>query len=1047
MLDKISCSRYEQVVGKLRNFETRSMDNVRDQLMRAIQKESEQFREYYLWLEKSMPKEFFADIKFEDIILITHSLMGFHLESYYSQINLKRGAIVLCLEKPSADIQILKKFSLYGIKYYCAHVSNEPPPIPGVDSKLRIVIIDFFEAKESYVFPFSEKEKMKLKGIVQERNPQVVDSEFDKLVKQVNSRFLATVPLDRVALAIDMFFRAQKIDHCQYQVRYNEDWKKTNQSSMHIVFAWKNTSRASFFYHLAKVVYRHGLIMKRVHASHISPHTENNILIMVIGLQGTEDRPAWEVADISDFMKELVTVKYFASTDLIDKVFVEKGVLRGNIANFIRASIDFIHQVLVQVDPYRYTPQSIEETLCHHPDLVKKFCDAFECKFHPEKHNIENYRMIREEYLKSVEDLDTGKENIDKLHKNVLLQAINFIEFMLKTNFYRNNKVALGFRMDPAYLDHAPFDRKTIFPVLPYAIFYVKGMCFFGFHIRFKDLARGGLRTVIPKRREFVELERNEVFMENYSLAFTQQKKNKDIPEGGSKGVIFLDSAEKIEMEKELYHKELLKQNLAQAEIDSKLSAGVRVERLYFLHHSQRSFVNTLLSLINCEPDGTLRVKNIISYYSKPEYVYLGPDENMHTEIIEWIAEHSKYYHYKPGSSFISSKPGIGINHKEHGVTSLGVNVYMHQVLEYMGIDPKKDTFTVKMSGGPDGDVAGNQMKNLYKYYPNTAKLLATTDISGTIYDPEGLDLKELVRLFDLEKPINQYDPKKLSEAGFLVDVQQKREQSNYAHQTLCWRKKAGKLVKDWLSGNEMNSLVRHNVHQTISDIFIPCGGRPATLNINNYTDFLDLQNNPTSKAIIEGANLYLTSKARVELEKLGVLIVKDSSANKGGVIASSYEILCGLALSDEEMKQYHQNIVDETLKILEKRSLEEAQLLLKTHQEHGLPLTEISDKISQKINLYTYQLLDYLETVTLSDNPKDPLIQCYLSYCPQFLQEKFEDRLIKEVPDVHKKAIISCFLASRVVYKMGLNWSPTLIGILPILLADPELGIGNPNF
>lgn len=101
------------------------MDNMRDQLMRAIQKESEQFREYYLWLEGAMPKEFFADIKFEDIILITHSLMGFHLENFYSQINLKRGAIVLCLEQPKADIKILKKFSLYGIKYYCAHVSNQ----------------------------------------------------------------------------------------------------------------------------------------------------------------------------------------------------------------------------------------------------------------------------------------------------------------------------------------------------------------------------------------------------------------------------------------------------------------------------------------------------------------------------------------------------------------------------------------------------------------------------------------------------------------------------------------------------------------------------------------------------------------------------------------------------------------------------------------------------------------------------------------------------------------------------------------------------------
>ena len=1020
------------------------MENMRDQLIGAIQKESEQFREYYLWLEKAMPKEFFADIKFEDIILITHSLMGFHLESYYSQINLKHGAIVLCLEQPQADIKILKKFNLYGIKYYCAHVSNQPPPIKGVKAKLRIVVIDFFETHESGKCPFSDQEKQTIKNIVQERDQQITDQEFGSLIDQVNSRFLATVSQDRVALALNLMHRAQTRDHCQYEVRYNEDWKETNSSSMHIVFAWRNTSRANFFYHLAKVIYRHGLIMKRVSASRVKPHTKDNILIMVIGLHGSDGKPAWEAADIQDFLKEMVTVKYFSYQDLIEKVFVETNLIRGNLANLVRASIDFIHQVLVQVDPYKYTPTSIEETLCQHPDLVKSVCEAFECKFHPEKHHIEKYQQIRDEYRSAVDALDTGKENIDQIHKNVLSQIINFVDFALKTNFYRNNKVALSFRMDPAFLDHAPFERKSIFPALPYGIFYVKGLCFFGFHVRFKDLARGGLRTVVPKRKEFINLERNEVFMETYSLSYTQQKKNKDIPEGGAKGVIFLEASKQIELERELYRLELCKQKVPKEEAAAKIKEAAQIERLYYLHQSQRSFVDAMLSLVNCEADGTLRAKDIYSYYHKPEYIYLGPDENMHTEIIQWIAQHSKQYNYKPGSSFISSKPKIGINHKEHGVTSLGVNVYMHQVLEYLGIDPTKDTFTVKMSGGPDGDVAGNQMKNLYTYYPDTAKLLATTDVSGTIYDPEGLDLKELVNLFDEEKSIRFYSPELLHEGAFLVDTQQKREQGNYSQQTLCWRKKDGKLIQDWLSGNEMNSLVRHNVHQTIADIFIPCGGRPATLNIHNYSDFLDLQNNPTSKAIIEGANLYLTSKARKELEKLGVLIIKDSSANKGGVTASSFEILCGLALSDEEMVDYHDDIVKETLKILEQRSLEEAQLMLKTHKEQGLFLTEISDKISQKINLYTYQLLDYLETIPLSDNPQDPLIQCYLSYCPKFLQEKFQDRLIQEVPDVHKKAIISCYLASRVVYKMGLSWSPTLVGILPVLITDPDLGIFN---
>ena len=1016
------------------------MDNVKSQLRLAIEKESKQFKEYYLWLEKSMPKEFFNDISFDDIILITHSLMGFHLEEYYSQINVSKGAIVLTLEQPESDINILKKFSLYGIRYYCAYLSKEAPPIEGVKNRLRIVIIKFFENPDQEESLFDEPHKEEIKKLVQERNPDIDDENFEHLLSQIKTPFLATQSNKRIALALDMFERAQTRDHCQYEVSYNEDWKETSQPSMHIVFAWRNTSRANFFYHLAKVIYRHNLVMKRVHASHINPHTDQNILIMVIGLQGNNGKAAWEVCDTKDLLKELVTVKYFAQIDSIEKTYVNTRLIRGNLANFIRSSIDFIHQVLLHLDAYEYTLENIEKALCKHPDLVELLCQAFEYKFNPDLNDIKKYRDLRDKLLSSIEDLDTGKEKIDQRHKNILKQAANFVEFCLKTNFYRNNKISLSFRLDPHYLDHVPYDRNTLFPVLPYAIFYIKGLCFFGFHIRFKNLSRGGLRTVLPKKTEYAYLDRNEVFMETYSLAFTQQKKNKDIPEGGSKAVIFLDPSRKLELDKELYLKDLKKQRLNVKEIQKKLNKAASIDKLFYLHQSQRAFVDGLLTLVNCEEDGTLRAKHMLNYYNKPEYIYLGPDENMHIEIIEWIAKHSQKYHYRPGSSFISSKPGIGINHKEHGVTSLGVNVCMHEVLEYLGIDPKKDSFTVKMSGGPDGDVAGNQMLNLLKYYPSTAKLLTTIDVSGTIYDPNGLDLSELKRLFEQEKPINCYDPSKLSDGGFLLDTLEKKDHSAYSQQTLCYKKEKGKLVEEWLSGNEMNNILRHTVHKTVADVFIPCGGRPATININNYQDFLTKEKRPTSKAIIEGANLYITPKARRALEELGVLIFRDSSANKGGVIASSFEVLCGLTLNDEEMLKYHQNIVDETLAILSQRALDEAQLMLRTHKENGMPLTEISEKVSQKINLYTYQLLDHLEAKELSNDPNNQLIKCFLAYCPEFLRKEFSDRLIQEIPDMHKKAIIACYLGSRVVYKMGLDWSPTLVGILPILLADPEV-------
>ncbi len=532
--------------------------------------------------------------------------------------------------------------------------------------------------------------------------------------------------------------------------------------------------------------------------------------------------------------------------------------------------------------------------------------------------------------------------------------------------------------------------------------------------------------------------ERNNVFSECYNLAYTQNKKNKDIPEGGAKGVIFLEPYERLLAEEEIYHRELEENGLTPEEIKDKLSAFHNEQKIEYLYQTQRSYIESFLAIVNCEADGKLKAKDIVDYWKKPEYIYLGPDENMHNPMIEWIAAFSKYYNYKPGGAFISSKPGAGINHKEYGVTSLGVNVYMEEVLKFLGIDPTKQEFTIKMTGGPDGDVAGNQMSNLYHFYPKTAKLLATIDVSGTIFDPKGLDLEIIHQLFVDGKPIRFYPPEKLHEGGFLLDTATKREQTAYAQQTLCTKKVGGKLIEEWLSGNEMNHLLRHNVHQVKADIFIPGGGRPRTLNENNTKDFLDGTGKPTAKAIIEGANLYLTPWARRSLEKLGVLIIKDSSANKGGVICSSFEVLSSLALSEEEFLKQKPEIVSEILEIIKTRSREEAQLMLKTYQETQAFLTDISEWISERINLYKDQLLAHLQPLTLSDDPKDPLVRCLLNYSPPLLRHKYPKRILHDVPDVHKKAIIACHIASRIVYYRGLDWSPALKDVLPLITKDP---------
>lgn len=1008
-------------------------------LRSAIQHESKDFEQAYLWLESHMPNSFFEEIEEEKITLVTHSLMSLHLQDNFSQVHFREGAIVLCPDSPEADVQVLKHYEMHGIQYYRSFISNTPLHKDKLKRNLRVTLVLFTEISQKTPEVLSQARVEELLALVKRHSPEISDTEFQTLLKGMSPRFLRSMNTERLSLALDLFFRAKTSDACQYQVRYHEDWKEKEISSLQIVLAWKNVPKYRFLLNLAEMILRHNLDMQKVVATYIDPYSTESILLLSFALQGRKGLAAWEEADISDFLQELACLHFFEHQDLIERVFIQPRLLTGNLGNLIRCMTNFVHQTLVYADPNLYSLSHIEEGFCRHQELTAQLAELFELKFHPIKQSLSHYEQVRNGFLRLVDNLDTGHPNTDTRRKTILKQALHFVDFTLKTNFYRINKTSFSFRLDPKYLDRICFSRREKFPELPYAIFLIQGRHFLGFHIRFKDLSRGGLRTIFPERVEQFVIERNQVFLECYNLAYTQHKKNKDIPEGGSKGVILLEPFEKSYQELVIYKKEMENAEIPAIEMEENLQIFRKLHKREYLYQAQRSFIQSFLTLINCEEDGTLKADRVVDYYHKPEYIYLGPDENMHTPIIEWIAQHSEKQGYKPQKSFITSKSSLGINHKEFGVTSLGVMVYVHQMLLHLGIDPEKDPFTIKISGGPDGDVAGNLIYQLHKKYPHTAKLVALTDISGTIYDPEGLNLLEMVRLFYEAKPIRYYPAEKLSEGGFLLDLHSKREQTAYIQQTLCYRKQKGELVSDWLSGSDMNHLYRYNVHQALADIFVPAGGRPRTINENNYQDFLEEKGKPTSKAIVEGANLYLTHEARLLLEKLGVFIIKDSSANKGGVICSSLEVLSTLVLSEDEFIQYKTLLVPQILHIIEKTALEEASLLFRTWKELEIPLIEGSEKISQKINTYKYEILDYLELLPLPQDFHDPLIRSLFLYVPPLLREKFTQRILKKVPEVHKKAIIACYIASCLVYSRGLNWSPSVIDILPLLAQDLE--------
>lgn len=1007
-----------------------------EELKNSIAIEAERLERTYRWLEEHMPPSFHEEIDHKTRLVVSRNLLSFRMQNYFSEIVIDKMAIVLCIDAPDSDLKILKRFGDKAIRYYKTFVSNEPPP-GEKQGNLRVAIL--YIGEPAHKEPLTEKEKQEVLKFAQELNPTLESEEFETILEGVNPRFLRSLTEERLKIAIELFFRAKFQDRCQYELRRNEDWEAKKTPSLQLIFAWRNVPKSDFLYRLAKIINAHNLSVKKVAGTYIDPNKPENILILSLGLHGLKGNAAWEETDIDDLLREICLLKFFEAEDAIATHFVLPKLLSGNEGHLVRNFVSFAHQILNYADPNMYSFDTVVEGMCRHPELTIALCKVFEAKFHPEKQSTENYNRQSQELSNLIEKLDTGHAINDTKRKNILKQSLHFIKYTLKTNFYCANKSAFAFRLDPQYLDELPYDRKEKFPELPFGVFFIRGMHFLGFNIRFKDLARGGVRTVVSEKWEQYFHERNNIFSEAYNLAYTQQKKNKDIPEGGAKTAILLKPFDVFAKELEIYKSELEDAKIDPAIIEEKCKTFYKDHKLAFLFASQRSFIESFMTIINCDENGNLLAKHIVDYYQKPEYIYLGPDENMLNEMIVWISNYSAECGYKPGRSFMSSKPGAGINHKEFGVTSFGVNVYLHQMLEFLGINPEKDPFTIKISGGPDGDVAGNEILNLYKFYPKTAKLLALTDVSGTIYDPEGLDLKEMADLFHNALPIRHYPPQKISEGGFLLDLRTKKESSTYVQQTLLYRKVNGKLVEEWISGNEMNQLFRTNLHQVKADVFVPGGGRPRTLNETNFQSYLDENKVPTSRAIVEGANLYLTPGARRELEKLGLLDIKDSSCNKGGVICSSFEVLAGLTLSEEEFLKEKIQYVKEVLEIIGRAALNEAKLLLETHQRTGIYLTEISDKISEKINLYKYQLLDYLISIDLPKNPKDPLIKALFLYCPPLLKNKYRERILA-IPEIHKKAIIACYLASHLVYTRGIEWSPNIADLLPTLTTDPHL-------
>lgn len=623
-----------------------------------------------------------------------------------------------------------------------------------------------------------------------------------------------------------------------------------------------------------------------------------------------------------------------------------------NAVNLLRSWATWIHVMLGKENAYYYSHYKIRSTFFNYAELTRDLVGIFRIKFDPMEAAARESGGLDRAVQAAMEKIGRITDDVER---RILQSAINFIENTQKTNYFSQVKTGLAFRLSAAILD------KQFYPERPFCIFFIVGRNYRMFHTRWKDIARGGLRVVMPKSTTDYEVALAGLYDEVYGLSHAQQMKNKDIPEGGAKGVL------------------LLKPN------------GDRIAAV-------RGGVNALLDLLVREDESHDQTQQkLISYYPKDDIIYLGPDENITNDLIEWIPAQAARRGYPYAAAFMSSKPGAGINHKEYGVTSEGINVFVENMLRFMNIDPRKQRFTVKMTGGPDGDVAGNELKILHREYGENARIVAIGDGTGAAFDPEGLDWSELLRLFKASVGIASFDAKALKGRGAFV-------------------------VK---ADSPENIKIRNELHAvTQADILIPGGGRPYTVNDKNWELFIR-DGKPSVKAIVEGANIFFTEGARKKLQECGVLMIKDSSANKTGVICSSYEIIASLTLSEKEFLDLKATYVDQVIDILRLKADYEAKLLFREYIRTAgkRTLVDLSKDISREINEVTDVLLDELTKRELEVETDLFFQEMVLMHCPPILVEKYRSRILEKLPLAHKVAILAAYMASNIIYREGLGW------------------------
>jgi glutamate dehydrogenase len=581
-----------------------------------------------------------------------------------------------------------------------------------------------------------------------------------------------------------------------------------------------------------------------------------------------------------------------------------------------------------------------------------------------------------------------------------------------------------------------------VFKQFVYGLFFVNGHYSTGTHLRADDIARGGLRLIrVTPANHAMELD-NAVLL-NYALGPKAQRlKHKDICESGSKGVV--------------------------------------VPHPTYAHYSMDAlfdYTEGIMDLMLADPQ-------IKDYYGRPEMVFFGPDEGT-APLMDAVAFRARERGYAYWRTITTGK-SFGIPHDTYGMlknqdlfglvpheksgTELLINgdsvvtatdmdlIYEHiggqvetsgmTTTSVMGAfrtliaynDTQEESLNLMMIGGPDGDLGSNEIQ-CYK-----GKICLVIDGGSILFDPDGLDKEALMKLAfmrhtDPRANSLAFPEEKLSPNGFRVPLKGK----NITLPDGTFVADGAMFHRNFIT----DPANRKFIEQADIQAFIPCGGFKDTINQRNVKDFTSLFRE--LRFIVEGANVFFDDSARRYIaKKTGILQIKDSSANKGGVFSSAVaEVLTAFLFEDDYEKRLLEDVatrwalIRDMLTLVRTHASNETAMLLEIHEKNpDTPLFVLSEQTSEQIFAFQNQVADAMDAI-LAD--EDLLWQVMAAYIPGVLVKILGREAILGIMNADKlrayrNAIITKKLASTAFYRHGSEWdayvASTRKGFVPAMKA-----------